>query len=247
MRWFSILVLLCTPRKSCRLMECRILVMPSTWHERRVDNIFLTRVYNKRKQRTKVKDVIQDMQPIRNNVIQYIDFAVNHSQMIFFCRMSCHLLHGTNEGWTTFSYNKRKHRKQMKDVMHCSLQRRYNVNQCTDFVIFNAEVMVLCGISHFDRESGRVWRLVLRLGLEHCSYDTPHVRQERVDNIFLTVRLAPPTRTKRKKWKIFLMTSYKVEIMLLSVFVISPSEVLQLCRMWNFVSFIYYVAPLMDG
>ena len=143
MRWFSILVLLCTPRKSCRLMECRILVMPSTWHERRVDNIFLTRVYNKRKQRTKVKDVIHDTQPIRNNFIQLIDFAVNPSQMKF-CFAECQILFRSSTVWyqrrvdnifLTIDYNKRKHRKQVKDVMHGSLQRRYNVIQCIDFAI----------------------------------------------------------------------------------------------------------------
>ena len=31
-----------------------------------------------------MKDVIHDMHPIRNNVIQCIDFAINLSEMIFF-------------------------------------------------------------------------------------------------------------------------------------------------------------------
>ena len=55
--------------------------MPSTtWHKRRVDNIFLTRDYNKRKQ-NKIKNVIHDLQAVRNSVIQRIDFAINPSQM----------------------------------------------------------------------------------------------------------------------------------------------------------------------
>jgi len=52
--------------------------MPSTtWHQPRVDNLFLTIDYNERKQRTKVKDVIHDVLRIRNNVIQSIDFAID--------------------------------------------------------------------------------------------------------------------------------------------------------------------------
>ena len=70
--------MLCTPRKSCSLTEYRILVMPSTtWHQPRVDNLFLTIDYNERKQRTKVKDVIHDVLPIRYNVNQSIDFAID--------------------------------------------------------------------------------------------------------------------------------------------------------------------------
>ena len=45
--------------------ECQILVMSSTtWHQRRVDNMFLTVDYNERKQKKKVQDVICDMLPL---------------------------------------------------------------------------------------------------------------------------------------------------------------------------------------
>ena len=104
------------------------------------------------------------MQPIRNNGMQCINFAINPSQMKF-CFAECQILFRSSTVWyqrrvdnifLTIDYNKRKHRKQVKDVMHGSLQRRYNVIQCTDFVIFHWEVIDLCGILHFDPESSRV-------------------------------------------------------------------------------------------
>ena len=143
--------------------------------------------------------------------MQCINFAINPSQMKF-CFAECQILFRSSTVWyqrrvdnifLTIDYNKRKHRKQVKDVMHGSLQRRYNVIQCTDFVIFHWEVIDLCGTSHFDRKNGRVWRLVLRLGLEHCSCHVPHVRQQGVHNIFLTVRLAHPEDKKKKVKGVF--------------------------------------------
>ena len=46
----------------------------------------------------------------------------------------------------------------------------------------------------------------------------------RVDYIFLTIRLPKPPKMIRKKRKMFLTTSYQIEIMLLSVLVISLSQ-----------------------
>ena len=184
-----------------------------------MDNLFLTIDYNERKQRTKVKDVIHDVLRIRNNVIQSIDFAIDPWQMIFLPNVrfwSCHLLHGTKKGWITFllttDYNETKYRKQVKDVMHGRLHRRYNVIQCTDFDLFHSEVMHFCRISHFGWQIGRVWRWMLRLGLGlgNCSCHLLHMRQQRMDNILLTVRLHPPPRVKSSK--MFFTTSYHVDI-----------------------------------
>ena len=70
--------------------ECQILVISTTWNQRRVDKISLTIDYNKRKQK-RVKNVIRDMLPIWNSAIQCIDFAIDPSQIMgffFFGRMS---------------------------------------------------------------------------------------------------------------------------------------------------------------
>ena len=55
--------------------------------------------------------------------------------------------------------------------------------------------------------------------------------EERVDNFNLTIRLPPPQEKKENtnKSKIFFMTRYQVEIVVLGVFVIYPSEVHE-CR-----------------
>ena len=55
----------------------RTLVMSSTTlHQRRVDNIFLT------------KDIIHDKLQIRNNVVQHFDLVIIPSEVLQFCRMS---------------------------------------------------------------------------------------------------------------------------------------------------------------
>ena len=50
-----------------------------------------------------------------------------------------------------------------------------------------------------------------------------HKHQQRVDYIFLTIGLPQPPKIRRKKRKMFLATSYQIEIML-SVLVISLSQ-----------------------
>ena len=64
-------------------------------------------------------------------------------------------------------------------------------------VIFHSEVMQFSRISHFVQESGRVLRLGIRLG--NCSGQVLHMRQQRVDNILLTVRLHSPPKIKKKE------------------------------------------------
>ena len=100
--------------------------------------------------------------------------------MIFFAE--CQILVMSSTTWhqervdnilLTTDYNEAKYRKQVKDVMHGRLHRRYNVIQCTDFDLFHSEVMHFCRISHFGPECGHV--LMLRLGLGHCSYRLLHM------------------------------------------------------------------------
>ena len=89
----------------------------------------------------------------------------------------------------------KEHKNQVKDVIHCRLQRRYNVMEGIDVDIFHSEVVHFSRISHFGQESGRVLGLRIRLGLGHCSfYLLYYMHQQRVDNIYLTIRLPPPRR-----------------------------------------------------
>ena len=78
----------------------------------------------------------------------------------------------------------------MKNVMYGRLQRGYNVIKCTDFVISHSEVMHFSRISYFGQESGCVLRLGLGLGPRHL----PHMHEERMDIIYLTINLPPPPR-----------------------------------------------------
>ena len=66
---------------------------------------------------------------------------------------SCHLLHGTDEGWMTFM----RHRlpKKVKDVIHHKLQIKNNAIQCIDFAICPSEAMQFCRMSNFVQKSGR--------------------------------------------------------------------------------------------
>ena len=101
--------------------------------------------------------------------------------------------------------------------------------------------MDLCRISHFDRENGRVLEFVLRIGVGHCSCHLLHMRQKRVDNIFLNVRLPPSPKVKRKKDDKLQSRNNVVEYLLS---LLRKSCNYAECKIF---SFIYYVAPLMDG
>ena len=74
------------------------MVLPSTTcYQRKLDNIFLSINYNKRKWRTNVKAAVHYMQPVKNKVNQCIDIAISFSSsqvivvvvvVVFFRRMS---------------------------------------------------------------------------------------------------------------------------------------------------------------
>ena len=70
----------------------------------------------------------------------------------------------------------KEHRNQVKDVIHCRLQRRYNVMEGTDVDIFHSEVVHFRRISHFGQESGRVLRL--GFGLGHCPCHLLYMHQQ---------------------------------------------------------------------
>ena len=64
----------------------------------------------------------------------------------------------------------------------------------TDVDIFHSEVVHFSRILHLGQESGRVLRLGIRLGLGHCLCFLLYMYQQRVDNIYLTIRLPQPPR-----------------------------------------------------
>ena len=79
----------------------RTLVTSSTTRNKRRGITFSDHKITKKKK--KVKDIVYNLQI---SVIQRIDFVINFSEVLQFCRLqfwSCHVIHLTKEGWITFS------------------------------------------------------------------------------------------------------------------------------------------------
>ena len=133
-----------------------------------------------------------------------------------------------------------KNKNQVEDVMHGRLQRRLIL-----WEVLISSTRKWCSLAEYHILSCFKVRVTVRVRVLFMS----SVKKGWI-TFNLTIRLSPPQEEKKKKQhtnksKIFFMTRYQVEIVLLSVFVIYPSEVHE-CRKWNFGRFIY-VARMMGG
>ena len=100
-KWSDSVYFVMYPSVVLHLAKCRIFVLSfTTWHQRWVANMCVTIDYNQRKWRRKVLDAIHDVLGIWNNATDCINCAIKASNVEY---MSCHLVHGTNEGCIIFS------------------------------------------------------------------------------------------------------------------------------------------------
>ena len=102
-----------------------LVVSSTTCHQRRVYNIFLTirltlppNTTTTREKKKKVKNVIHDKLPSRNNVQCIYIFLRSHAILPNVNFWSFHLLHGTNDGWIIFFWPSDCKKKKKKVMCH---------------------------------------------------------------------------------------------------------------------------------